>query len=143
MNVSRPVLRRCVACRQLLDRSMLWRVIRDHQNGVCLDQGMGRSAYLCANEACLEEARRRVQETGHTHLLDGWEVLRSEPSLLVAELRRLLVAAQVGHLVLEQLEREGVLLQGLVVLAAGELLVALLAKHVCSAQAPRAERSSE
>ena len=59
MNVSRPVLRRCVACRQLLDRSMLLRVIRDHQNGVCLDQGMGRSAYLCANEACLEEARRR------------------------------------------------------------------------------------
>ena len=56
---SRPVLRRCVACRQLLDRRQLWRVIRDHQDGVLLDRGMGRSAYLCPNEDCLEEARRR------------------------------------------------------------------------------------
>jgi len=55
----RPVLRRCVACRQLLDRRQLWRVIRDHQDGVLLDRGMGRSAYLCPNEDCLEEARRR------------------------------------------------------------------------------------
>ena len=55
----RSVLRRCVACRQLLDRRQLWRVIRDHQDGVLLDQGMGRSAYLCPNEDCLEEARRR------------------------------------------------------------------------------------
>ena len=55
----RPVLRRCVTCRQLLDRQQLWRVIRDHQEGVVLDEGMGRSAYLCPCEACLEEALRR------------------------------------------------------------------------------------
>ncbi|MCH2566529.1 MAG: YlxR family protein [Cyanobacteriota bacterium] len=55
----RPVLRRCVTCRQLLDRQQLWRVIRDHQEGVVLDEGMGRSAYLCPSEACLEEALRR------------------------------------------------------------------------------------
>ena len=55
----RPVLRRCVACRQLLDRRQFWRVIRDHQDGVHVDSGMGRSAYLCPREACLEEARRR------------------------------------------------------------------------------------
>ena len=55
----RPVLRRCVACRQLQDRRSLWRVIRDHKDGVRVDIGMGRSAYLCQCEACLEEARRR------------------------------------------------------------------------------------
>ena len=55
----RPGLRRCVTCRQLLERQQLWRVIRDHQEGVVLDEGMGRSAYLCPNEACLEEALRR------------------------------------------------------------------------------------
>ena len=55
----RPVLRRCVACRQLQDRRSLWRVIRDHKEGVRVDIGMGRSAYLCQREACLEEARRR------------------------------------------------------------------------------------
>nr|WP_205909688.1 MULTISPECIES: YlxR family protein [unclassified Prochlorococcus] len=52
-------MRRCVTCRQLLDRQQLWRVIRDHQEGVVLDAGMGRSAYLCPNEGCLEEALRR------------------------------------------------------------------------------------
>ena len=55
----RPILRRCVACRQLLDRSHLWRVIRDHKDGVLLDAGMGRSAYLCPTEICLDDARRR------------------------------------------------------------------------------------
>ena len=55
----RPVLRRCVACRQLLDHRLLWRVIRDHQDGVLLDAGMGRSAYLCPEDNCLEEATRR------------------------------------------------------------------------------------
>ena len=56
---SRPILRRCVACRQLMDRSLLWRVIRDHRDGVLLDGGMGRSAYLCPRKTCLEEAYRR------------------------------------------------------------------------------------
>ena len=55
----RPILRRCVACRQLLDRRLLWRVVRDHRAGVLLEAGMGRSAYLCPTEACLEDARRR------------------------------------------------------------------------------------
>jgi len=59
VNEPRPVLRRCVACRELLDRQQLWRVIRDHREGVLLDRGMGRSAYLCPTEACLDEARRR------------------------------------------------------------------------------------
>jgi predicted RNA-binding protein YlxR (DUF448 family) len=52
-------MRRCVACRQLFDRRQLWRVIRLAGGGVCLDQGMGRSAYLCPDPACLQEARRR------------------------------------------------------------------------------------
>ena len=56
---SRPILRRCVACRQLMDRNLLWRVIRDHRDGVLLDSGMGRSAYLCPRKTCLEEAYRR------------------------------------------------------------------------------------
>jgi len=55
----RPVLRRCVACRCLRDRSELWRVVRLAEGGLALDTGMGRSAYLCRAQACLEEARRR------------------------------------------------------------------------------------
>jgi len=48
-----------VTCRQLLDRQQLWRVIRLADGGMALDQGMGRSAYLCPNRDCLEEAKRR------------------------------------------------------------------------------------
>ena len=55
----RAVLRRCISCRKLLDRQRMWRVIRDYKDGIVLDNGMGRSAYLCRNENCLEEARRR------------------------------------------------------------------------------------
>lgn len=56
----RPVLRQCVACRSQLDRRQLWRVIRLAGGaGIALDQGMGRSAYLCPERNCLEEARRR------------------------------------------------------------------------------------
>lgn len=55
----KPVLRRCVSCRELLDRQQLWRIIRLVEGGIGLDQGMGRSAYLCPNQVCLEEAKRR------------------------------------------------------------------------------------
>ncbi len=60
-----PVLRRCIACKKVLDRQNLFRVIRDFRNGVVLDKGMGRSAYLCPNETCLEEAwkRKRLQKS--------------------------------------------------------------------------------
>ena len=62
--IKKPVLRRCVSCRQLLDRKQLWKIIRDFQDGVVLDKGMGRSAYLCPNENCLKEAlqRKRLQK---------------------------------------------------------------------------------
>ena len=57
--MSGPILRRCVSCRQLLDREQLWRVIRQATGGLVLDRGMGRSAYVCRCRACLEDARRR------------------------------------------------------------------------------------
>jgi predicted RNA-binding protein YlxR (DUF448 family) len=48
-----------VTCRALLDRQHLLRVIRLAEGGMALDQGMGRSAYLCPTESCFEEAKRR------------------------------------------------------------------------------------
>ncbi|WP_036900583.1 MULTISPECIES: YlxR family protein [Prochlorococcus] len=55
----RTVLRRCVACRTLFDRQKLWKVTRDFQDGIVLDKGMGRSAYICPKKECFEEALRR------------------------------------------------------------------------------------
>jgi predicted RNA-binding protein YlxR (DUF448 family) len=43
----------------LLNRQQLWRIIRLAEGGIGLDKGMGRSAYLCPNQVCLEEAKRR------------------------------------------------------------------------------------
>jgi len=59
-----PILRKCVACKKVLDRKGLLKVTRDFQNGVVLSGGMGRSAYLCPNESCYEEAlkRKRLQK---------------------------------------------------------------------------------
>lgn len=53
------MLRVCVACRRTLDRRSLWRVIRLADGSIALDEGMGRSAYVCPRRDCLEEARRR------------------------------------------------------------------------------------
>ncbi len=60
----RPILRRCVACKKLINRKKLWKVTRDYRDGVTLETGMGRSAYLCPKESCLEEAwrRKRLQQ---------------------------------------------------------------------------------
>ncbi|WP_443081736.1 YlxR family protein [Synechococcus sp. Nb3U1] len=58
--MSRDPLRRCVACRQLFPRSQLWRLVRQfdsHQ--VLLEEGMGRSAYLCRQFGCLQAAQRK------------------------------------------------------------------------------------
>ncbi|MEN9205183.1 MAG: YlxR family protein [Thermostichales cyanobacterium DRC_bins_46] len=52
--------RRCVSCRGLFPRSQLWRVVRlAGGRGIQLDQGMGRSAYLCQRWDCLRQARRK------------------------------------------------------------------------------------
>ena len=55
----KPVLRRCVTCRELLDRQQLLRVIRLQGGSLALDAGMERSAYLCPRQDCLSEAKRR------------------------------------------------------------------------------------
>ena len=57
---TQPTLRRCVSCRELFDRRQLLRIIRLAGGaGVVMDEGMGRSAYVCASNACVEDARKR------------------------------------------------------------------------------------
>jgi predicted RNA-binding protein YlxR (DUF448 family) len=55
-----PNYRRCVSCRQIAHKSAFWRVVRvfsSHQ--VQLDEGMGRSVYLCPQESCLQAAQKK------------------------------------------------------------------------------------
>ena len=60
----KPILRRCVSCKKVLDRKFFFKVTKDFQNGVVLSGGMGRSAYVCPTESCFEEAlkRKRLQK---------------------------------------------------------------------------------
>ena len=52
--------RRCVSCRKLAHKSEFWRIVRIHPDKkIHLDQGMGRSAYLCPKQECLIKARQK------------------------------------------------------------------------------------
>lgn len=56
----KPNYRRCISCRRLELKNGFWRVVRLHSCGlVKIDQGMGRSAYICPTESCLKIARQK------------------------------------------------------------------------------------
>lgn len=55
-----PNYRRCVSCRRVAHRQEFWRVIRlSPSHEVILDQGMGRSVYLCPTARCLRTAQKK------------------------------------------------------------------------------------
>ncbi|MBD1868348.1 YlxR family protein [Cyanobacteria bacterium FACHB-471] len=55
-----PNYRRCVSCRRVALKSGFWRIVRVHPSGtVELDQGEGRSVYLCPQESCLRTAQKK------------------------------------------------------------------------------------
>ncbi|MEO0455660.1 MAG: YlxR family protein [Cyanobacteria bacterium P01_A01_bin.114] len=50
----------CVSCRKLAPKQNFWRIVRVSPTQVVqLDQGMGRSAYLCPNAVCLQGAQKK------------------------------------------------------------------------------------
>ncbi len=52
--------RRCVSCRIVLPKSQFWRIVRCHPDRIVrLDQGMGRSVYLCPTLTCLRSAQKK------------------------------------------------------------------------------------
>lgn len=56
----KPNLRRCISCRKIAPKEAFWRVVRVYSSGqVQLDQGMGRSAYICPQETCLQAAQKK------------------------------------------------------------------------------------
>jgi predicted RNA-binding protein YlxR (DUF448 family) len=56
----KPNWRRCISCRAIAPKQDLWRVVRVYPTQtVQLDQGMGRSAYLCPKADCLKAAQKK------------------------------------------------------------------------------------
>jgi uncharacterized protein len=55
-----PNHRRCISCRNVFPKEGFWRIVRVFPSqAVQLDQGMGRSAYLCPQESCLQAAQKK------------------------------------------------------------------------------------
>ncbi|MFZ4640000.1 MAG: YlxR family protein [Nodosilinea sp.] len=55
-----PNYRRCISCRRLAPRSEFFRVVRTYPGSTIeLNQGMGRSAYICRQAECLRLAQKK------------------------------------------------------------------------------------
>ncbi|MFN9176643.1 MAG: YlxR family protein [Synechocystis sp.] len=81
-----PESRRCLSCRTVAHRQEFWRIVRVYPSRtVQLEQGSGRSAYLCPTLSCLSKAR-------HKNLL-GRSLRSPVPATLFQQLEsRLLVS---------------------------------------------------
>lgn len=55
-----PNYRRCISCRKVALKQEFWQIVRVHPSRtIVLDQGMGRSAYLCPQADCLRAAQKK------------------------------------------------------------------------------------
>ena len=49
----------CISCRRLADKSEFARVVRLNNREISINQGMGRSAYICQTEKCVLAAEKK------------------------------------------------------------------------------------
>ena len=52
-----PVMRICISCRKTYDRQDLIKITKDHKQGIMLQKGMGRSAYICKSKKCYSDSK--------------------------------------------------------------------------------------
>ena len=65
-----PVMRNCISCRTTFDRSNLLKITKDHKLGIMLNQGMGRSAYICKSKKCYTDSKlqKKLQKALKSYL---------------------------------------------------------------------------
>ena len=65
-----PVMRICISCRKTYDRKYLLRITKDHKQGIMLQKGMGRSAYICKSKKCYSDSKikKKLQKALKTFL---------------------------------------------------------------------------
>jgi len=65
-----PVLRVCISCRKTYDRKDLLKITKDYKQGIMLQKGMGRSAYICKSKKCLSDSKikKKLQKSLKTSL---------------------------------------------------------------------------
>ena len=57
MILQTPVMRKCISCRTTFDRKNLLKITNDHKLGIMLNQGFGRSAYICKSKKCSKDSK--------------------------------------------------------------------------------------
>ena len=70
MTRQNPVLRVCISCRKTYDRKHLIKITKDHKQGIILQKGMGRSAYICNSKKCHSDSKikKKLQKALKTSL---------------------------------------------------------------------------
>ena len=65
-----PVMRMCISCRKTYDRKHLIKITKDHKQGILLQKGMGRSAYICKSKKCYSDSKikKKLQKALKTSL---------------------------------------------------------------------------
>jgi len=65
-----PVLRVCISCRKTYDRKDLLKITKDYKQGIMLQKGMGRSAYICRSKKCYSDSKikKKLQKALKTSL---------------------------------------------------------------------------
>jgi len=65
-----PVMRICISCRKTYDRKNLFKITKDHKQGIIFQKGMGRSAYICKSKKCYSDSKikKKLQKALKTSL---------------------------------------------------------------------------
>ena len=65
-----PIMRVCISCRKTYDRKDLFKITKDHNQGIMFQKGMGRSAYICNSKNCYSDSKikKKLQKALKTFL---------------------------------------------------------------------------
>jgi len=65
-----PVMRLCISCRKTYDRKDLLKITKDHKQGIMIQKGTGRSAYICKSKKCYSDSKikKKLQKALKTFL---------------------------------------------------------------------------
>ena len=65
-----PVMRICISCKKTYDRKNLFKITKDHKQGIIFHKGMGRSAYICKKKNCYSDSKikKKLQKALKTFL---------------------------------------------------------------------------
>ena len=65
-----PVMRICISCRKTYDRKDLFKITKDHKQGIMIQKGIGRSAYICKSKKCYSDSKikKKLQKALKTSL---------------------------------------------------------------------------